>query len=117
MHPQLRWILIWQSRVTAAGLVLAALFGGVHAGVSALLGGLIGVLGGLAYVWRAIIRSGANPQSAYRGQVLGEAYKFAVTILLFAAVFVGYREVEPIPLFVTYGLSFVVYWAALLKQS
>ena len=74
------------------------------------------MLSGAAYAWRSL-RKSADPRRAFQGQVLGEAYKFAVTILLFALVFVGYRDLVAIPLFVAYVLTFVVYWAALLKQS
>jgi ATP synthase protein I len=117
MHPQVRWIFKWQGLVALLATLVAGAIGGGHAGISALAGGGVGILSGAAYVWRSMRSGKVDPRAAYRGQVLGEAYKFAVTILLFALVFVGYREVEPFPLFVTYVMTFVVYWAALLKQS
>ena len=97
-------------------MLIAGAFGGVHAAISALAGGAVGILGGMAYVWRAM-RGGGDPGRAYRAQVLGEAYKFAVTLALFALVFIQYRQVEPLPLFVTYAMTFVAYWAALLKRN
>lgn len=117
MHPHVRWIFRWQGLTTLAATVVAAGAGGWHAGISALAGGGIGVLSAAAYAWRSMRAGAVDPGAAFRAQVLGEAYKFALTILLFALVFVGYREVEPLPLFVTYALTFVVYWAALLKRS
>jgi ATP synthase protein I len=61
-------------------------------------------------------RDASHPKAAHQAQMLGEAYKFAVTVLLFGAVFLYYREVAALPLFAAYALTFVVYWTALLKQ-
>jgi ATP synthase protein I len=117
MHPQVRWIFRWQGAAVVCAAILAGIVGGAHAAISALAGGGVGILSAAAYAWRAMRKGTADPRNAFRAQVLGEGYKFAVTILLFALVFVGYREVAPFPLFVTYVLTFVVYWAALLKQG
>lgn len=117
MHSQVRWIFKWQGFAVVAASLVAGVVGGGHAAISALAGGGVGILSAAAYVWRAMRQGAGDPRTAYRAQVLGEAYKFAVTILLFALVFVGYRDVAPLPLFVAYVLTFVVYWAALLKQG
>ena len=118
MHPIVRWVLIWQATVTGLVALLSMLMAGaVHAGLSALCGGGIGILSGAAYAWRSMRKGSMEPRRAFQAQVLGEGYKFAVTILLFALVFVGYRDLVAMPMFVAYVLTFVVYWAALLKQS
>lgn len=116
MSSQVRWIFVWQAVATVLALLVAGASGGVHAAISALVGGVIGILGGMAYVWRAM-RTGGDPGKAYRAQVAGEAYKFAVTLSLFAVVFINYRQLEPLPLFVTFAVTFVAYWAALLKKN
>lgn len=88
--------------------------------MSALLGGGIGVASAFAYVWRAMRtpRGGAesDPYRIYRAQVAGEGFKFAATLLLFALVFIGYKNVAALPLFLAYASTIVVYWLALLKQ-
>lgn len=118
MHPVVRWVLIWQAVATLVVAMLSALAGNaIHAGLSALVGGGIGMLSSAAYAWRSMRKGSADPRRAFQAQVLGEAYKFAVTILLFALVFVGYRDLVAMPLFAAYVLTFVVYWAALLKHS
>jgi ATP synthase protein I len=117
MHPVVRWVLIWQAVVTVTVALLSILMAGKHAGMSALVGGGIGIMSGAAYAWRSMRKGSAEPRRAFQAQVLGEAYKFAVTIFFFALVFTGYRDVVAIPLFVAYVLTFVVYWAALLKHS
>ena len=118
MHPVVRWVMIWQAVVTGlVALLSVAITGAFGAGVSALIGGGIGIMSGGAYAWRALRKGSAAPKKAFQAQVLGEGYKFAVTIFLFALVFTGYRDVVAMPLFVAYVLTFVVYWAALLKHS
>lgn len=105
-------------------LVAAAIAGGVsglHAAISALLGGGIGVLSGYAYAWRAWRKPAtgavdADAKSVFRAQAAGESFKFALTLLGFALVFWGYRQVAALPLFLAYAATIVVYWMALLKQ-
>ena len=117
MNPVVRWVFRWQCAVTVVIAALSMLVAGGHAGASALIGGGIGIMSGAAYAWRSMRKGTADPRRAFQAQVLGEAYKFAVTILFFALVFIGYRDVVAIPLFVAYVITFVVYWAALLKHS
>ena len=62
-------------------------------GAVMVVGGGIGVLAGAAYVWRALRHSEGEAGSLYRAQVLGEGYKFAATLGLFALVFVVWRDV------------------------
>ena len=116
LHPQVRWILSRQLLVTLLVAALAGLAGDGMAVLSALLGGGIAVLSGAAYAWRAMRHGEGDPGKLYRAQMLGEGYKFAVTIGLFALVFQGLRNVAALPLFVAYILTFGVYWIALLKQ-
>lgn len=116
VHPQVRWILSRQLLATAGIAALAGLAGGAGAALAALVGGGIGVLAGVAYVWRAIRQCDGEPGKLYRAQMLGEGYKFAVTLGLFVLVFVNWRNVPALPLFLAYILTFGVYWAALLKK-
>lgn len=121
MHPQVRWIISRQVALTLFVALVAAVQGGADAALSALAGGSIGVVANLLYVWRAmrlaVDEAGkADPMRAYRGQAAGEAYKFAATIGGFALVFVGYKEVVPLPLFAGYASTFVIYWLALSRR-
>lgn len=119
MHPQVRWVLICQLLVTLVAALAAGVAQGVHAAISAALGGSIGVISAYAYVWRALSGSkvsGSDPKKAFHAQVLGEGYKFAVTILLFTLVFKSYGQLAALPLFLAYAATIVVYWMALLKR-
>lgn len=121
MHPQVRWIIGWQVALTLLVASIAAASGGANAALSAMAGGGIGVVANLLYVWRAMrlsVDAAGKPDAmrAYRGQAAGEAYKFAATLGGFALVFVGYKDVAPIPLFVGYASTFVIYWLALIRR-
>lgn len=119
MHPQVRWVLASQMLVTVACALVAGVVQGVHAGISAALGGSIGLIGAYAYVWRALrgLRAlDSDPKKAFHAQVLGEGYKLAVTLLLFALVFKSYGQLAALPLFLAYAATVVVYWMALLKR-
>jgi ATP synthase protein I len=119
VHPQVRWVLSCQLLVTLVAALVAGDAQGVHAAVSAALGGGVGVISASAYVWRAFRGSRASdsdPKKAFHAQVLGEGYKFAVTILLFTLVFRSYGQLAALPLFLAYAATIVCYWMALLKR-
>lgn len=117
MHPHINWIL---SRQVALAIVLAAVLGviiDVNAAVSAVVGGSIGIVANLGYVLRALRMSGGNnPVKVFQAQAAGEGFKFLLTFIGFALVFLGYKGVAVLPLFLGYASTFVIFWVALLKQ-
>jgi ATP synthase protein I len=115
MHPDVIWVLRRQGVVTLCAAVIAGVVGGLEAAVSLLVGGGIGILGALAYAWRAMRGGETDPGKLYRAQMLGEAYKYAVILGGFALVFLGFKNVAALPLFLGFALTIVVYWTALLK--
>ncbi|QKS31253.1 MAG: ATP synthase subunit I [Candidatus Accumulibacter similis] len=120
VHPQVRWILRCQFLVTLAAAATGGLVAGLDAAVSAMLGGGIAMASAFAYAWRALWPSGntaADARAAFNAQVAGEAYKFAVSLLLFALVFKVYVQLAALPLFLAYAATIVVYWMALLRQQ
>ena len=89
----------------------------VNAALSVVIGGSIGVIANLGYVLRAMrMNAGLDPVKAYRAQAAGEGFKFLLTLVGFALVFLGYKDVAALPLFLGYASTFVIYWVALLKQ-
>ncbi|WP_428826272.1 ATP synthase subunit I [Azonexus sp. IMCC34842] len=117
MHPQVSWILSRQAALTIALALIAVLFVDGNAAVSVLIGGSIGLVANLGYVLRALrMSSGSDPIKAYRAQAGGEGLKFILTLAGFALVFIGFKEVAVLPLFLGYASTFVIYWMALLKQ-
>jgi ATP synthase protein I len=117
LHPQVSWILSRQAALTTILAIAAGLFISANAAVSVLIGGSIAFIANLGYVLRALrMNSSADPVKAYRAQSAGERFKFLLTLIGFALVFLGYKEVVVLPLFLGYESTFVIYWMALLKQ-
>ena len=117
MHPQVSWILSRQAALTIVLAIGAGLFFDANAAVSVLIGGSIGFVANLGYVLRALrMSSSSDPVKSYRAQAAGEGFKFVLTLAGFALVFLGYKEVAVLPLFLGYTSTFVIYWMALLKQ-
>lgn len=115
MNAEVRWVLSRQAMTTLCVAAAVGVIGGLNAAVSVLLGGGIGMLGAAAYAWRAIRSDEKDAKKAYRAQMLGETYKLAVILGGFALVFVGYKDLAALPLFLGFALTVVVYWMALLK--
>ncbi len=117
MHPQVSWIISRQAALTIVLALLGWLVFSVNAGVSVLIGGSIGVVANLGYVLRAMrMNVGADPVKAYRAQAAGEGFKFLLTLIGFALVFMKFKEVAVVPLFLGYASTIVIFWVALLKQ-
>ena len=108
------------SRQVALAIILAVVawvFASSNAAVSVLIGGSIGVIANLGYVLRALrMGSGADPVKVYRAQAAGERLKFGLTLAGFALVFLQYKEVAVLALFLGYTSTFVIYWIALLRR-
>lgn len=117
MHPQVSWILSRQAALATILAIVAGLFFSANAAVSVLIGGSIGFIANLGYVLRALrMGSSTDPVKVYQAQAAGEGFKFLLTLGGFALVFLGYKEVAVLPLFLGYASTFVIYWMALLKN-
>jgi len=117
LHPQVSWILSRQAALVVVLALVAGVAVDVNAAVSVLSGGAIGLVANLGYVLRAL-RMGAenNPVKVYKAQAAGERLKFVLTLAGFALVFLQYKEVAVLALFLGYTSTFVIYWLALLKR-
>ncbi|PQA51095.1 ATP synthase subunit I [Amnimonas aquatica] len=101
----------WQLRLLALLFLIALLSAGTHAGLSALAGAGIAVIGQAYFVFRAFRHAGAtSAQHIVQDFYRGAAGKFVLTALLFAAVFAGYKAVEPGWLFASFVLEQLVAW-------
>lgn len=111
-----RWVLVGQLVLTAVLAGMAGLVGGIIAAASLAVGGLIGFVANLAYVWQAM-RAEFDPGRVLRTQMLAEIYKVGITVMLFALVFANSKSVAAVPLFLGYGTTFVVHWLAMLRRN
>ena len=99
----------WQCRILGAIFIIAFILDGNHAALSALAGAGIAVLGQAYFVLRAFSHAGAtSAQQIVRGFYRGEAGKFVLTALLFAGVFIGFKQVDVRWLFASFVLEQLV---------
>jgi ATP synthase protein I len=106
-----------QVAISAVVAVLCGALIGLTAAGSALAGGGIGVAGSLVQVLSAFRRSARGDAKAIaRGFYRGEAWKVAVTVLLFVLAFKR-LHLSPGPLFTAYVATYIAYWVALARMG
>ena len=106
-------IVVVQLIVTAAAVVLILGFGNWRAAWSAGVGGLISALSTAWFALRVFGRStDASVKQVVRGFYAGETQKLLLTALMFYVV-IRWMDVSFLPLFLTYAVTLLVYWAIL----
>ncbi len=108
------WVVTWQSIITA---VVASLFfyikGAVY-GLGALAGGGISIATGLLFAANLYARGDVgNPRQMVAALYTAESLKFVLSIGLFILAAVHFREAF-LAVIVTYWLTTLLYWLALL---
>jgi F0F1-type ATP synthase assembly protein I len=110
--PQMRRlaarILLWQALVTVAFAALAAAIASKASGVSALTGGLIGLIANL-YMTLAALRPARTAGFALGRLLAGQFVKVLLTVGMFLAVAQRKDVVWP-AVFVGYVATLVVFW-------
>ena len=105
-----------QVLVAVAAALICYAWRDARSGLSALAGGGIGAAATLTQVLVGLRNSaGKEPKEVLRGFYRGSAAKLVVTVVLFVLVLRA-RALAPGPLFVTYVVTFLVYWVALARN-
>ncbi len=113
----LRTVLRWQLLVAAVGALVAGGLGGLHAALSALLGGGIPWVAGLAY---AVVVSGVNPDSAgdtLRRLIRGESLKVLLIVFQCWLVFTTYRNLVVAAFLTTFVAGIAVFAMAVAVRD
>ena len=90
---QIRAILKYQAIATLSIALIVGGIGGMHWGVSALLGGLISLLGGVTYGAMLSRVGKGSAENALIGMLRAESAKILVIVLLLWLVFSSYSQV------------------------
>ena len=104
-----------------SSVLLALLFwhlGGRISGFSALLGGLICLIPNAYLALRLMMpQSGRDADALLRAAYIGEAGKFALTVLLFGLAFTLVRPIDPVALFAAFiATTMVTFFGLLMKD-
>ncbi len=109
-----RTTLYWQAGATLLASVVAGFWAGFDGAISALLGGLIIVLAGIAFA--AVISASNIPsvETTLRTMILAEAAKIGVILLLLWAVISAYKDLDGAAFFAAFVvavlLNRVAFW-------
>lgn len=110
--PQVRWlagrILLWQAVVTVVLGALVATMAGRAGGISAVSGGLIGLIANL-YMTVAVLRPARSAKYAFGRLLAGQFVKVLLTVGMFLAVAQRKDVVWP-AVFAGYAATLVVFW-------
>lgn len=107
----------WQVLAALLAGIVGLLAGGKPAGEAAGLGGLIAAAGSLVMALRVFGgRLEREPKRMLARLVLGEAFKFAVTVLLFSAAIVVLKAAF-LPLILGYLAGFAAYWFSFIRGN
>lgn len=90
---QIRAALKYQAMITISIALVIGSIGGVHWGGSALLGGLISLLGGVTYSAMLSRVGRGSAEDALVGMMRAESAKILVIVLLLWLVFASYEQV------------------------
>jgi len=113
-HKKVVRIFQIQVAFTVAVAFLAAFYS-ITAAYSALLGGLLYLLPNIFFAWRVLSRQSNTPRGVLADMYIGEIWKMAITILLFAVIFILVPTVSPFPLFLTFILLHILNWYLQMK--
>ena len=97
---------------TAAVSLLSAWLAGIHGAISAAMGGLIGIIAGLAFAALAARSKSKSAGEALYAALRAEAVKLALMILLLWMALAMYRDVVAIGLIGTFIATVVIFTMA-----
>jgi ATP synthase protein I len=112
-----RKVLYYQSLIAIVLASILFLLLGKYSGISALYGGLICVIPGMAFAFLAFRYAGASQnklvvQSFNKGSKL----KFIITIVLFVMVY-KLPNLQPLPLLISYIVTLMAQWPIIILVS
>ena len=113
----IRTVLRWQVLATAASMLPAAFWMGLHGALSALLGGLINVTAGAVFGWVATHSRKRTAAEALLAMLRAEALKVALIVAQLWLVLVYYKQLAPAPFFGTFVLTVIFFSMAFFVRE
>ena len=109
----IRTVFRWQACATAAMTAFAGFLWGMHAGLSALLGGLVSMVAGTVFAIVAYSGRGASAGSVLRVALRAEAAKIIAVVLLLWLVLATYKEVVALGFLGAFVVTVMIFSAAI----
>ena len=112
-----RTVLRWQLYATAASMLTAGLWMGLHGALSAFLGGFINFSAGAVFGWVAARSRKSTAGEALLGLMRAEAAKVALIVAQLWVVLASYKELELTPFFGTFILTVIFFSMAFFVRD
>ncbi|MCE0559341.1 ATP synthase subunit I [Motilimonas sp. 1_MG-2023] len=101
----------FQALLVLAVTLICGLASGLHAGLSALVGGAIYIVPNLVFVWLAFAYAGARQsKSVVMSLYLGEVVKLILTIVMLA-IALAWMELDIFSLYLAFAVALVAQWS------
>ncbi|MGZ8204141.1 MAG: ATP synthase subunit I [Burkholderiales bacterium] len=113
----IRTVLRWQLYATAASMLLAALWVGLHGALSALAGGLINVAAGAVFGWIATHSRKRTAGEVLRALYRAEASKVGLIVVLLGLTLLHYKQIVLVAFFGTFILTVIFFSMAIVVRD
>jgi ATP synthase protein I len=113
----IRKVFWWQACATGAMTLVAGSFWGIHAGLSALLGGLVSMAAGAVFGIVASTDNGRSAAGILRSALRAEAAKIIAVVLLLWLVLATYKEVVALGFLGAFAVTVVIFSAAIAVRD
>ena len=113
----IRKVFRWQANATVAMALAAAAFWGMHAGLSALLGGLVSMAAGAVFGIVAYTGKGRSAGEVLRVALRAETAKIIAIVLLLWVVLANYKEVVAPGFLGAFAVTVAIFSAAIAVRD
>jgi ATP synthase protein I len=117
LSKPIRTVLRWQVAATALVALLAAYWVGIHGAVSALLGGAVSTLSGLAFAAVASLSKTKTLEGTLVGALRAESAKIGVIVVLLWLVFVVYKDIVAVAFIGTFAVTVIIFSMAFFVRD
>jgi ATP synthase protein I len=114
--PAIRRVLRWQAIVTVAGAAVALAWGGGHAALSAVLGGIVNIAAVVVFAVVYTLSRPASPGGTVAALFRAEASKILVIVAQLWLVLANYKDIVPVAFFATFVVTVLLFRLALLDR-
>ena len=115
--PAIRRVIRWQAIVTVAAAAVAFAWGGGHAALSAVLGGIVNITAVVVFAVVYTISRPTSPGGTVAALFRAEASKILVIIGQLWLVLTTYKSVVAIAFFATFVITVLLFRLALLDRK
>jgi len=113
----IRTVFRWQAYATAAMTLFAGGLWGIHAGFSALLGGLVSMASGTVFAIVAYTGKTGSAGGALRVALRAEVAKIIAVVLLLWLVLTTYKEVVALGFLGAFAVTILIFSAAVAVRE